>query len=62
MVLKRSSWFIARWAALGGLLLANGCFARLERSFDFILAPEALGSAVGLPLEFLAPLARLFLV
>ena len=47
--------WLRRLAPLGGLLLANGCMATLERNVDYFLAPDALENTLFLPFSALAP-------
>lgn len=46
-------------SAVGGMLVANGCFATLERSVDLIFAPSATENLLRLPYSGLAALSRL---
>lgn len=41
-----------------GLLFSGGCMALIERNVDLVLAPQAIGNLLRIPLSGLAPLAQ----
>jgi hypothetical protein len=49
----------SRFAPLPGLLFVGGCLARIERQFEYLLAPDALENTTLLPASNVAALAQL---
>lgn len=49
---------LARYAALPGLLLANGCLTVAERGADLVLSPGAVENALKLPYTAFAGVAE----